>query len=341
MELLYFEDFAPGSERTFGAYLATRQEIVAFAREFDPQPFHLDDEAGARSLLGGLSASGWHTLSMMMRLYCDEWALRSASMGSPAIEEARWVKPVRPGDTLSVRMRVLEARPSRSRPQMGLLTIASEVLNQTGDIVASIRHVNLMGRRGADWTRPFEADPQAARGAPVHEGPAAADSPRDAGAGFGWFEDVPIGRGAALGAYEFRADDMIRFARAYDPQSFHVDAEAAKRSHFGRLVASGWHTACGFMRRLVATRQAAGRAALARGEEPAPAGPSPGFRNLRWRLPVYAGDRLSYTSTVIDKRTTARPGWGLVFAQNVGVKENGDIAFTFESAVFYPTRQQP
>lgn len=134
-DLLHFEDFQVGESETFGSYPVTREEIVAFATEFDPQPFHLDDAAAAESLLGGLAASGWHTCAMTMRLICDGYLNRSAGLGAPGVDEVRWLKPVRPGDTLSVRRTCLEARISASRPELGLVKFHYEALNQTGDIV--------------------------------------------------------------------------------------------------------------------------------------------------------------------------------------------------------------
>ena len=116
----YWEDFVVGSVRDFGAMPVTREATLAFARDFDPQPFHLDDEAAAQSLFGRLAASGWHTCAMAMRMMCDEYMLDSSSLGSPGIDNLRWLKPVFPGDTLSMRLTVLAARadeqPPRRRP---------------------------------------------------------------------------------------------------------------------------------------------------------------------------------------------------------------------------------
>lgn len=124
----FFEDFIPGEVKTFGSHTVTEEEIVAFAREFDPQPMHLDAAAGAASILGGLAASGWHTCAIMMRLICDGFLLRTASMGSPGITENSWLAPVRPGDTLTLRRTVMEARSSKSRPEMGLVTFRFELV---------------------------------------------------------------------------------------------------------------------------------------------------------------------------------------------------------------------
>ena len=145
----YFEDFAPGQVLELGSRTISRESMLAFAREFDPQPFHVDEEAAKRSIYGGLLASGWHTCSLWMRILCDGLLTDTASLGSPGIDELRWLKPVRPGDTLSVRMTILEAIPSRSKPDRGLLCSLTEMRNQHGEIVLTARGLSLLGRRPA------------------------------------------------------------------------------------------------------------------------------------------------------------------------------------------------
>jgi acyl dehydratase len=133
--------------REFGAMQVTREACLAFARDFDPQPFHLDEAAASASLFGALTASGWHTCAMAMRMLCDGYLLASASLGSPGIEELRWLKPVFPGDTLSVRLEVLEARPMASRPGVGLVRTLSQVSNQSGQAVLSMKGWGMFRRR--------------------------------------------------------------------------------------------------------------------------------------------------------------------------------------------------
>ncbi len=145
MKRYAFEDFPVGQVREFGARLVSKEELLAFASAFDPQPFHLDEEAA--SLIGGLSASGWHTCAMVMRMMCDGYLLDSTSQGSPGIDNLRWLSPVRAGDTLRVRMTILEARPSKSRPQIGLLRSAWEVFNQHDEPVMSMEGWGMFGRR--------------------------------------------------------------------------------------------------------------------------------------------------------------------------------------------------
>lgn len=141
---LWFEDFKPGETVTFGGYPVTEEEIVAFAREFDPQPVHVGD---AGSVPEPPVASGWHSCGMFMRMMCDAFLLDSASMGSPGVEELRWIRPVSPGDVLSVRRTCLSTRLSKSRPDMGLCLFEYDVFNDRGETVMAMRVTQLFGRR--------------------------------------------------------------------------------------------------------------------------------------------------------------------------------------------------
>ena len=143
----YFEDFEPGRVFELGSRTVTAEEVVSFAREFDPQPFHVDEEAAAASVFGGLIASGWHTGAMWMRLYVDALLGGAASLGSPGIEELRWLAPVRPGDTLHARLTVLEATPSERRPDRGTIRSRAEMINQDGVTVMSMVARGHFGRR--------------------------------------------------------------------------------------------------------------------------------------------------------------------------------------------------
>jgi len=143
----YWEDFRPGDTAEIGSKTVTREEMLAFSREFDPQPFHVDEAAAAQSLYGGLIASGWHTCAIAMRIMCDGYLLESASMGSPGLDNVRWYKPVRPGDTLRMTRTVVESRPSSSRPEMGLVKVLWEVYNQHGEKAMSMEGMQMFRRR--------------------------------------------------------------------------------------------------------------------------------------------------------------------------------------------------
>jgi acyl dehydratase len=145
----WFDDFTVGEQLAFGDYLITEEEIVDFARRYDPQPFHLDHEAARASHFGGLVASGWMTSSVLMRLMVDHFIPRQASMGSPGVDEIRWVKPVRPGDRLSARLEVADCVPSRSKPDRGVVHTRWQVLNQDGEVVMTMRGMGMYRRRPA------------------------------------------------------------------------------------------------------------------------------------------------------------------------------------------------
>ena len=149
VEQRYFEDYVPGSVHAFGTIRVAQSEIVAFARQFDPQSFHTDPEAAAGGPFGGLIASGWHTAAMMMRLFADNYLSKVASLGSPGVDELRWIKPVRPDDSLGIRVTVLDAHRSRSKPDRGVVRSLIEVINQSGEVVMSMKAVNLFTCRGA------------------------------------------------------------------------------------------------------------------------------------------------------------------------------------------------
>jgi len=143
----YFEDYIEGDVHSFGSIAVEADEIVSFARRFDPQDFHIDPVAAKRTPFGGLIASGWHTAGLMMRLYVEHYLTHVASLASPGLDELRWHKPVRPGDRLSVRVSVLKAAPSRSKPDRGVVTSFIEVLNQADEIVMTLKAINIIARR--------------------------------------------------------------------------------------------------------------------------------------------------------------------------------------------------
>jgi len=144
-----FEDFEEGASIPFGSKTVSAAEIVDFASQFDAQPMHLDEEAGKASLLGGLSASGWHTCCMFMRMMCDAFLLDSTSQGSPGIDYVRWKRPVLAGDVLTGSSTVTARRESASRPGLGFVTCRHELRNQRGEVVAELQNTGMFLRRGA------------------------------------------------------------------------------------------------------------------------------------------------------------------------------------------------
>ena len=147
MLTIYFEDFADGDVAEYGPKIVTREEIIAFAAEFDPQPMHLDEEAARASMLGGLAASGWHSCAMMMRMMCDWFLHDAASWGGPGVDEVKWLKPVRPGDALMLRRTVASTRVSNSRPEIGFVKFDYEFINQARERVMTLTCTLMIARR--------------------------------------------------------------------------------------------------------------------------------------------------------------------------------------------------
>jgi acyl dehydratase len=143
----YWEDMPVGSTHDLGTITPTAEEIVAFATQFDPQPFHLDEEAAKQSVFGGLCASGWHTCSMAMRLMVTNFLLESSSQGSPGLENIKWLKPVFPGDTLRLQHTVVESRPMTKRLDVGLVRTVWAMFNQRGEQVLHMEGYGMFRRR--------------------------------------------------------------------------------------------------------------------------------------------------------------------------------------------------
>ena len=330
---IFFEDLSPGTVTSFGPRRVTRGEITAFARAYDAQPFHLGEESARETFVGRQIASGWHTIAIQMRMLCDAWLLRAAGLGSPGIDSVEWLRPVLPDDELTIRQTVLNAKASRSRPGMGIVQFSFEAVNGRGEIVMRQQNPIMFGTREA-------GAPELASSA---RQPSATDSGYDelkpGSHGHSQlvrgFDDLEVGATDFLGEHTFTPDGIVEFARAFDPQPFHLSDEAAKESHFGRLAASGWQTAAIWMRQLVRARRAAVDQARAEGRELPRFGPSPGFTDMRWLKPVLAGDTVRYATTVVDKRLSAsRPGWGLSFSHNTGWNQHGQKVFEFSGSGF-------
>ncbi len=328
---IHHEDIEVGKTIAVGHKVLTKEEIIAYGRAFDPQPMHVDEEAAKATLVGGLCASGWHTCAIMMRLLCDGLISRMAGLGSPGVDEVRWKKPVRPGDLLSLRYTAREKRVLASRPDVGVTNVLVELVDGKGDVpctwitnqLTRMRHPAAAPGADRPAGRPKPAMPNlwdgAAPGAPSPDA---------------FFEDRVLGEIADLGQHTFARDEIVAFAREFDPQPFHLDDAAARASLFGALCASGWHTAAHFIRGAVTTRLAANAAVRPEGTRLPAYGPSPGFRDLRWYKPVYVGDTVNYRARLAEKiDLKSRPERGLLASLVQGRNQKGEIVFSVMSQI--------
>lgn len=356
----HWEDIEVGRTESYGAYPVTREEIFEFARAYDPQPHHIDEEAAKRSLVGGLCASGWHTCAMFMRVLYDGMLSKAASLGAAGIEEAKWMKPVRPGHILSARSTCTAKRVMGSRPNVGIAQMRHEIVEQGGTVLMTMENAQFLAVRApgraqaatppasaaapaamaataapAASTPAFGAPPAGAPAAPAATGgPAAAGEPAG-----NWLEDLEIGRRTVMGTHTFASDEIKAFARKYDPQPFHLDEEAARSSLMGGLCASGWHTAAHYIRYNITARQQREAAIVARGAEMAVWGPSPGFKDLRWVKPVLAGDSITYSQTIAAKvDLKSRPERGLLVQHGEAHNQKGELVFRVTGQILVPRR---
>ena len=323
MSLLTFGDFQPGETRIYGDYLIDEAELLAFSAAYDPQPFHLQAEAARGTILGGLAASGWQVCSALMRMMINSWLGESSVLAGIGIEDNRWQAPVRPGDRLTAHTTTLEKFDFRSRPGAGIVKVQTSLRNQDGREVMSQTFSNLFGRRAPLTSPPTSAMPRPAAPPPPEriDDPAAA-MPDD-------FARARIGAYADLGETLFTADLIRDYALKYDPAPFHVDEEAGKAHLLGAMSAAGLQTASCWMSHFIAARRR-----LAGGELTSRA--SPGFRDMLWRRPVRVGDRIAFSTQVIGKRETSKPGLGLISSRNRGINQRGELALDFVASVFVP-----
>jgi acyl dehydratase len=331
---LHFEDIRLDQPIVIGGIVLSADVIKDFARRYDPQPIHLDEEAAKRSIVGGLCASGFHTCCLMMRMLCDGFLLRSASLGAPGLEEVRWVKPVRPGMELRVRLTAKDKRVMGSRPDIGLVFAQYDVLDQTGEVLmySTCHQIIRLRAPKAQEAAPKRADKVDAIAAPVDlwDKPIA-DAPVSPGL---YFEERTVGETRVLGSHRFDRDAIIAFAKLYDPQPFHLSEEAGKASLFGGLAASGWHTACAHIRLVVADRQSEEEKLRSAGRKVPVYGPSPGFKNLRWIKPVMVGDTLEYRHRITGKvDLKSRPDRGMLQSVTQARNQNGVLVFEYNGAI--------
>jgi len=332
---IHLEDLEIGRQVAFGTLDVSKNDIITYAQAFDPQPIHLDEEAAKQSIVGGLCASGFHSCALLMRMLADDVLAHGTSLGSPGIEEVKWMRPVRPGDRLSARLTCTAKRALVSRPNVGIARLLIEMLNQKGEIVMSWDSNQLLEVR-----HPAPVDSSSA---PREKRPALVSLWDDPGPepdrSSNFFEDRKEGETYSLGSHHFTREDVIAFARQFDPQPFHLDDDAAAKSLFGGLSASGWHTTSIWIRQFVRFRQDIERDMTARGLRHAQYGPSPGFRNLRWLKPVYPGDTIEFRGRV-DSKTDwrSRPDRGLLETENQGRNQHGEIVFAIRGRILAERR---
>jgi len=333
---LHHEDLEVGMAVELGRQTVTKEAILAFGRAWDPQPLHTDEEAAKSTLVGGLCASGWHTCCIMMRLVADGMLNRVVSLGSPGLDEGRWMVPVRPGDVVSCRYTVLEKRNLASRPDVGICKVRVELFNQKGETVANWR-TNQLTRRRHPSSGASAVKRERKAIASLWDEPGRTASPVRPDL---FFEDRQLGEITDLGSHTFERNEIVAFASEFDPQPFHLHEAAAKASLFGALCASGWHTVLYAVRGNIRARLEGNNRARAQGIGLAAYGPSPGFRSLSWPKPAYVGDTLEYRGRLAQKiDLKSRPDRGILATEIQARNQKGEVVLMATQQILAERRE--
>ena len=330
-----FDDLREGESFTFGPYEMVEDQIVAFAQSYDPQPMHLDPAAGRASPLGGLAASGWHSAAVVMRLVYDAWLCKTRGLGSPGIESTDWPRPLLAGQSVLGDGRILSMRVSRKRPHTGLaqIGISMREARSGAEVLRSV------------WWMMFEREP------PHTPAPAGEESGRAIRSTVSpptrseavtpnlkmlYLGGAEQGKPIYIGDVSTSEDEIVAFARNFDPQPFHLDREAAEASLFGGLSASGWHSCALWMRTNVLARQAllAGYSVTERLELEQSAAIGLGFQDLVWPRPVRPGERLHAFMTPLESRQSRnRHGWGVTRWRAEMTNGEGNLVLRFHPSL--------
>ncbi|WP_321800234.1 MaoC/PaaZ C-terminal domain-containing protein [Burkholderia sp. BCC1988] len=315
------------------------EDIVQFAREYDPQPMHVDPEAAKGSLVGGLIASGLHTSSLAARLIADSLPLGSTPVAIQNVDMVKWVRPVRAGDRLQLRQTILQSRKSQTS-NAEIVQYKFDVLNGQDEEVMNQTAWIAFGPRADDLQQYMERGGDALAGSREE---ADGSSQRDQGSRHldrGYFDEVVVGESAILGHHQFSAEEIERFTRTYDSLSCHWQHDESLLSqHSDSRIAPGWLVTSVWMKLYVTERNKTVHATASECGHKPRYGLSPGIWDMKWLAPVYAGDVLTYSARVSKTRlVNSKPGWGLVFYENDAVNQRGERVFECKTAIFWECR---
>ena len=310
-----FEELEVGEAFRLGPYPMSEKRIIEFARSFDPQPMHLDSGSGQASPLGGLAASGWHTASVAMRLVYDAWLRTLRGAGSPGIERNEWPRALMAGETVQGDGRLLSKRVLRTRPGTGVAHVELSLQGSKGGAeVLRARWWVFFERNSRDSSPERLSEPDQSRARPERTPPPRLSDASVPDLRMLHLGGVERGETVFLGEVAANTDEILSFARSFDPQPFHVDPLAAEDGPFRGLCASGWHTCSLWMRANVRARQRI-LASLDENERRQlehSAAVGLGFDDLSWTRPVRPDQRLLAFITALESRESrSRPGWGI------------------------------
>lgn len=314
MSLRHFEDLAVGESFDLGSRTAIEDEALGFAREFDPQPFHLSSLAAERSMLGGLATSGWYTAAMLSRMLWNKWLRHVNGAGSSGAAKHAWSRPLYVGGTMYAQGTVTAMRESKTMPGVGFVEIALNARLGNNRKFCTARWTIMVHRRAGP--KPDFAERQRLYRTRKHDGIRSMADARAFGRDMLYLDLCRMGYPVFLGEVSASAEQMIRFSRAYNPQPFLTSEKAANKSHFGGLAASGWHS-CGLVMRTYVDSRLRALDSLSE-EERSTAAVSGGigveFENLRFINPVRANETMAAYITPLERRKSRlRQRWDKLY----------------------------
>lgn len=329
----YWEDFRVGEVVNLGTKKVEREEILQFALQYDPQPFHIDEEAAKKTLLKGLAASGWHSCAMFMRMVCEGLLVHTHYIGWYVIDEVKWLVPVRPDDVLTGRATCMAMAQINDKQGMGLCTFLYQAYNDSGSLVMSWHAQQLFERRSSKESPAGSTQTTLIPLETIRNPRAGSCSGEQM---IKYFESVKAGDQIALGSVKFTEGNIEQFSRAYEPISCQtMDEDMARQNLPFVPCASGWHITSVWMKRIVRYYLKETQKLKKSGRSFPNLGPSSGVKKLCWHKPVHAGDVISFTSWAERKiECTSKPDWGLLISGNEGVNQNGELVISFFAPLF-------
>ena len=322
MTRLTFEDFPLGRKFELDSFTLERQDMVNFARTYDPQAFHLNDENTDKTYPGRMVASGWFLCSLLVREFAKGFLKDSNMYCGAGMPELFWLEAVLPGDKLRMEAVVIESRVSRLRPEIGIVTLSGGFINQHDVKVVSNQVVIFIGRRG-ETAHPNLPDRSILEEKTVICG-------NEKAVKLPFFEEIEFGSQWNIGSHIFTAERIRAYASLYDPQPFHLDEVLARQSFLGGLCAAGVHVALTWWTLGILNHNRAEAEALQQGTLYPRLGLMQGFRDLTWYLPVYADDVLTYSAKILKKHELPdRKGWGVLDVQASACNQYGETVINY------------
>lgn len=324
---LRFDDFKLGDVRVYGDYLMTEADIIGFASFYDPQPFHIDPEAAKHTIFAGLAASGWHTCSALARMMFDEWLGDSTFIAAITCDEMRWLTPVRPGDRLRATTQVVDRSIHHILPELGAVSFVTTVSNQHGRDVMSKKGTLAFSMDSLSFDDLKRARRALMSSHRPESKPLCDRILSREGALADYFETTSVGAYTSFGSIDFSSDLIGDYAKRFYPFRPYIGTVDATEP----VYAPGWQISACWTKLFIEAKKADAEDGVVLSRA------SPGVQNVRWHIPVIAGDIITFGIHIVAKRMTSKADRGLVTIYCEAQNQRGDCVLSFDAVVLLPT----